>query len=354
MINIDYQLENQTNVQIPQKLIFGRTFTTHYFEMDYSPDNGWHNAKIKKYENIEISPASLVLHYGQSIFEGLKAYKHNDGKITMFRPDKNIERMNNSAKRMVMPSLDPEFILHAMKELIKVDKDWIPTAPGHSLYIRPVLFGFDPFLGVKPADTYKFFILLSPVGPYYATGFKPVSILATDKYVRAVRKGVGDCKTAGNYAASLLAQREAQQEGYSQVLWLDAIEQKYIEEVGTMNLFIQFENEIATAPLAGTILPGVTRMSVIQILKDWGYNVNERRVNIDEVVQAYKTGTLKEIFGTGTAAVISSVGKLKYKDDIMQFSQESAGELGTKLYDYLTGIHYGNSEDKYGWNFPVE
>ena len=322
--------------------------------MSYNPENGWNNAKIKKYEEMSISPAALVFHYGQAIFEGLKAYKQKNDKIILFRPDKNIERMNNSAKRMVMPQLDSDFVLHAMKELVKVEQDWIPTKPGHSLYIRPVMFGYDPYVGVRPANMYKFFILLSPVGPYYSEGFKPVKILTTDKYVRAVRKGVGDCKTAGNYAASLMAQQEAINEGYSQVLWLDAIEQKYIEEVGTMNLFMQFENEIATAPLGGSILPGVTRMSVLEILKDWGYNVQERRVSIDEVVEGYKTGKLKELFGTGTAAVISSIGRLKYHDEILQFSEDHAGELGTKLYNYISGIHEGTEEDKYGWNIPIE
>jgi len=248
-----------------------------------------------------------------------------------------------------MPEVEMDLALTALSELVKLEKDWIPTKEGHSLYIRPLMFATDPYIGVKPGDQYKLMIMLSPVGPYYPEGFKPVPILATDKYVRAVRKGVGDCKTAGNYAASLIGQKEAIKEGYTQVLWLDAIEQKFIEEVGTMNIFMQFKDEVATPMLTGSILPGVTRMSVIQILKDWGYNINERMVSINEVVESYNEGNLLEIFGTGTAAIISSVSKLKYHDKVMNFSDEHAGELGTKLYEEILGIQYGIREDKFGW-----
>lgn len=343
------EVEKTKDVHIPENLVFGKNFTTHYFEMDYETGKGWHNPTIKKFGNFSISPAALVFHYGQAIFEGLKAYKHDDGKIALFRPDENIKRMNRSAARLCMPELDIDLALTALKELVMLEKDWIPTKEGHSLYIRPLLFASDPYIGVKPGDMYKFMIMLSPVGPYYPEGFKPVPILATDKYVRAVRKGVGDCKTAGNYAASLLGQREAKKEGYSQVLWLDAIEQKFIEEVGTMNIFMRFKDEVVTPNLTGSILPGVTRMSVIEILKGWGYNMHERPVSIDEVVQGYKNGNLVEIFGTGTAAIISSVSKLKYRDDVLQFSDEHAGELGTKLYEEILGIQYGKHEDKFGW-----
>ncbi len=336
-------------VEIPEKLVFGKIFTDHIFEMDYNNEKGWHNPTIKKYGDFSMSPAAMVLHYGQAIFEGLKAYKHSNGKIALFRPEKNFERLNKSARRLCIPEIDIEFALKALKELIKLEQNWIPTKPGHSLYIRPLIFANDPYIGVKPSDTYKFMIMLSPVGPYYPEGFKPVPILVTDKYVRAVRKGVGDCKTAGNYAASLLAQREAVKEGYTQVLWLDAIEQKYIEEVGTMNIFIRFKDEIATPMLTGSILPGVTRMSVLEILKDWGMNINERMISIDEVSEAYKNNSLVEIFGTGTAAIISSVSKLKYNETIMQFDENNAGELGTKLYEEILGIQYGTKEDKFGW-----
>ena len=351
MAEINFELEERTTkVELPENLIFGRTFTDHVFEMDYDEAlGGWHSPTIKKYSNLNLSPAAMVLHYGQSIFEGLKAYKQVDGRIALFRPEKNIERLNNSARKMCIPEVDSDLVLKALLELVKIDQHWIPTKKGHSLYIRPVMFATDPFLGVRPGNNYKLIIMLSPVGPYYPEGFKPVPILATDKYVRAVRKGVGDCKTAGNYAASLAAQREARKLGYTQVLWLDAIEQKYLEEVGTMNIFVHFENEVATPPLQGTILPGVTRNSVLQILRDWGYNVNERRIHIDEILSGYKNGNLKELFGTGTAAVISSIGKLSYNDELLNFNSEEAGELGLKLYEEITGIQYGRVDDRYNW-----
>ncbi len=342
-------------VEIPQDLVFGRTFSDHFFEVDYDPaKGGWHNPTIKKMDDVSLSPAAMIFHYGQGIFEGLKAFKQEDGKVAMFRPDKNIERMNNSATRLCMPTIDPELFIEALKELVKIDKDWIPTKPGYSLYIRPLMIATDPFLGVRPSEYYKFLIMVGPVGPYYPQGFKPVPIMVTDKYVRAAAKGVGACKCAGNYAASLMAQKEAQKEGYSQVLWLDAIEAKYIEEVGTMNIFIHMKEEIVTPRLTGSILPGVTRMSVIQMLKDWGYNINERDISIDEVVEAHKAGNLFEIFGTGTAAIISSLSKLKYNDLLINFSDEEAGELGTKLYNSILDIQYGKVEDKYNWMTIVE
>jgi len=351
MDELIYELESsQEEIKIPENLIFGRTFTTHVFEMDYIADEGgWKNPKIKKFSNVDISPAALVFHYGQAIFEGLKAYKQENGDIVMFRPEKNLERLNNSARKMCIPEIDIDFILKAMTELVKIEKDWVPNKPGHSLYIRPVVFATDPFLGVKPGDNYKFIIILSPVGPYYPEGFKPVPIMVTDKFVRAVRGGVGDCKTAGNYAASLLAQKEAKKLGFTQVLYLDALEQKYIEEVGTMNMFVQFKDEVATPRLSGTILPGITRMSVLEILREWGYNVNERDIALEEIIDAYNNGNLVELFGTGTAAVISSISKLKYNDVELKFSDEHAGELGTKLYDELTGIQYGRIEDRHNW-----
>lgn len=341
-------------IELPEQLIFGRTFTDHVFEMDYDPDKGWYKPTIKKKSNLDLDPAAMALHYGQAIFEGMKAYNYTDGKIALFRPEKNFERLNNSNRRLCIPEIDIDLVMEALFELIKIDKEWIPTKEGHSLYIRPFVFANEPSLGVRPANQYKFIILLNPVGPYYPQGFKPVPIMATDEYVRAVRKGVGDCKCAGNYAASLIAQREAQKEGYGQVLWLDAIEQKYLEEVGVMNIFVSLKNEIATPMLTGSILPGITRMSVIQILKDWGYNMNERMISIDEIVDAYDQGNLFEMFGTGTAAVISSISKLKYKDKIMEFNEKEAGELGTKLYNEITGIQWGKIKDKYGWIKFVE
>ncbi|MCF8268139.1 MAG: branched-chain amino acid aminotransferase [Ignavibacteriales bacterium] len=351
MISIDYQIvKRESKVELPEKLLFGRMFSDHMFEMDYDEaKGGWYKAAIKKYGPISVNPAAMALHYGQEIFEGLKAYIRDDGRVALFRPKKNMERMNNSAKRLIMPEFDGEFVLNAIKELISIDRDWIPRKPGHALYIRPMMMSTDPYLGVRPSETYKLIVILSPVGPYYPEGFKPVPIMATDKYVRAVRKGVGECKAAGNYAASLAAQKEAREQGFTQVLWLDAIEQKYIEEVGTMNMFVHFKDEVATPALSGSILPGVTRNSVIQILKDWGYNVTERKIAIQEVIEGYKSGRLMELFGSGTAAVISSIGRLKYGDILLQFSEEEAGELGRKLYKEITDIQYGRIEDRFGW-----
>ncbi|MFA5805897.1 MAG: branched-chain amino acid aminotransferase [Melioribacteraceae bacterium] len=343
-------LERETKVILPENLVFGKIYSDHMFEIDYDEDlGGWHNPTIRKFGNIELSPAAMVLHYGQTIFEGLKAYKQVDGRIALFRPEKNVERLNRSAKRMCIPEIDPNLVLQALLELVRIDKDWIPTKPGHALYIRPVLFASEPLLGVRTSENFKLIIMLSPVGPYYQEGFKPLPILATNKYVRAVRKGIGEAKTAGNYAASLMGQQEAKKEGYSQVLWLDGIEQKYLEEVGSMNIFVQFKNEVTTPMLTGSILPGITRMSVLQILKDWKYNATERMISIDEVINAYKKGELIEIFGTGTAAIISSVSKLKYNENLLLFNDKEAGELGTKLYNELSGIYYGTIEDRHGW-----
>ncbi len=353
-INIE-TIEKESKVVLPEKLLFGRTFTDHMFEMDYdSALGGWHNPTIKKLHQLSIHPAAMVFHYGQALFEGLKAYKQEDGHIALFRPEKNVERLNRSAARLSMPEIDPDLALEAITELVRIDKEWIPTKPGYSLYIRPFMIATEPCFGVRPAENYKFIIMLSPVGPYYPEGFKPVPIMVTDRYVRAVRKGTGEAKAAGNYAAGLVAQVRAHDEGYTQVLWLDAIEQKYIEEVGAMNIFIRFKDEVATPMLSGSILAGVTRMSVIQLLKDWNYNVTERAISIDEVIDAHKKGTLLEVFGTGTAAVISSVSKLKYNDTIIKFSDTEAGKLGTKLYEELTGIQYGKIKDRYNWITYVE
>ncbi|MBP1683385.1 MAG: ilvE, partial [Ignavibacteriaceae bacterium] len=309
METIQFNLkERKTKVILPEFLGFGKIFTDHMFEMDYNEKNGWHNAAIRPVEDLQIHPASMFIHYGQAVFEGLKAFRQESGDLVVFRPDKHFARLNNSSRRVCIPEIDVDFAIEALKELINIDKDWIPTKQGDSLYIRPFIFGSDPFLGVKPAKEYKLILLLSPVGAYYPEGFKPVKILVTDEYVRAVRKGLGDCKTPANYAASLLAGQEAVKRGFTQVLWLDGVEQKYIEEVGTMNIFINLKNEIVTPKLNGSILPGVTRRSVIEILKEWKLNIVERDITIDEVVNAYDKGNLIGLFGTGTAAIISSVG----------------------------------------------
>ncbi len=334
---------------LPQELGFGKYFTEHIFEMDYNSEKGWHNPAIRPLTELSLHPATMFLHYGQGIFEGLKAFKTINGEIVIFRPEKHIERLNNSARRICIPEVDPHFLLHAINELINVEKDWIPTKQGESLYIRPFVFGSDSFLGVKPASNYKLIIILSPVGAYYAEGFKPVKILVQDQYVRAVNKGLGACKTPANYAASLLAAEEAHKKGFTQVLWLDGIEQKYIEEVGTMNIFVNFKDEIATPKLTGSILPGVTRDSVIHILKDWGLNVTERLISIDEVVTEYKNGNVKGVFGTGTAAIISPVGLLNYKGLEMFFNNGEPGELDIRLFNEITSIQLGKIEDRHGW-----
>jgi branched-chain amino acid aminotransferase len=355
MEKINYKLKQRTNeVKIPENLGFGKIFTDHMFVMDYNENKGWHNPVIQPMENLSLHPATMFFHYGQGIFEGLKAFKTIDGEPVIFRPEDHIKRFNNSARRLCIPEVDPEFLLNAIVELIALEKEWLPSKKGEAIYIRPFIFGADPYLGVKPSSTYKLIIMLSPVGAYYAEGFKPVKILVQNDFVRAVRKGMGECKYPGNYAASLLAQEEAHEKGFTQVLWLDGIEQKYIEEVGTMNIFIRFKDEIATPELSGSILPGVTRLSVLNILKDWGMNTAERLISIDEVVSEYDKGNVLEIFGTGTAAIISSVGLLNYKDKDLTFGKGEPGELAVKLFDEITAIQYGEKEDPYNWLTYVE
>lgn len=346
--------EREEKIILPEKLGFGQIFTDHVFEMDYNPKIGWHNPTIKPIESLPMHPATSFIHYGQTIFEGMKAFKTITDEVVLFRPDVHIQRLNNSARRICMPEVDVDFVVEALKELVAIDSNWIPAKRGEALYIRPFMFGTDPALGVRPSFDYKFVIVLSPVGAYYPEGFKPVKILVQDDYVRAVRKGLGECKTAANYAASLLATQEAAKKGFTQVLWLDGVEQKYLEEVGTMNIFVNFKNEVATPNLNGSILPGVTRRSVIQILKEWNMNIVERPISIDEVISSYEKGDLLGVFGTGTAAIISSVGWLTYKDKNMILNNGQSGELDTKLFNELTGIHRGEKEDEHGWICKVE
>lgn len=329
------------------KLGFGKCFTDHMFVMDYTVGKGWHDAKIVPYGPLELDPSASVFHYGQEVFEGMKAYKIKNGDVQLFRPDENFKRLNISNERLCIPQIDVDFCIDAVKQLVNIDKDWIPQSEGTALYIRPFIIGCEAVLGVHPAHNYKFVIILSPVGSYYASGLAPVKIFVESNYVRAVRGGMGYAKTGGNYAASLKAQQDA--EGFSQVLWLDGVERKYIEEVGAMNVFFVIGDEIVTPALQGSILPGITRKSCIQILKSWGYNVNERKLSIFEVEEAAKNGSLKEMFGTGTAAVISPVGELKYKDDIIKIGDNKIGEITQKLYDALTAIQRGEAEDKFGW-----
>lgn len=333
---------------------FGRHFTDHMFTMDYDPQKGWHSPRITPYEPLLLDPATAVFHYGQAVFEGLKAYRSPEDKVLLFRPEKNMERINISNDRICIPQIDVDFCVEALKKLISMEKDWVPSAPGTSLYIRPFIIATEPFLGLRPATTYKFIIILSPVGAYYPQGIKPVNIWVETEYVRAVRGGTGYTKTSGNYSGSLKAQVEAAKKGYIQVLWLDALEKKYIEEVGSMNVFFKISDEIVTPKLEGTILPGVTRDSVIHLLKHWGYNVSERKISIQELFEAYKEKTLKEAFGTGTAAVISPIGELGWNGEHIDIGQGKIGELTYKLYNTLTGIQTGNLKDDFGWTVEVE
>ncbi|WP_028510349.1 branched-chain amino acid aminotransferase [Ruminococcus sp. NK3A76] len=336
------------------KLGFGHIFTDHMFVMNYDAGQGWHDARIVPYGEISLSPASMCLHYGQEIFEGLKAYRTADGTVQLFRPDENYKRMNNSADRMVIPKIDEEFMIEATKKLISIEKDWVPHTDGASLYIRPFIIATDPYVGVKPADHYLFFIILSPSGPYYSTGLDPVKIYVEQKYVRAVRGGTGFAKTAANYAISLKGQDEAHNQDYEQVLWLDGVEQKYIEEVGSMNIFFVIDGEVITPELTGSVLPGITRKSALDVCKAKGIKATERRITIQEVAEAYDAGKLDEVFGTGTAAVISPVGHLKWGDKVMTINDNKIGPISQMLYDTMTGIQWGKIEDTFGWTVKID
>jgi branched-chain amino acid aminotransferase len=335
------------------KLGFGKVFSDHMFMMDYDKGQGWHDARIVPFGEISLSPASLVFHYAQEIFEGLKAYRTAEGKIQLFRPEENAKRLNASAKRLVIPEIPEDDILHAIKELVKTDADWVPRSEGASLYIRPFIIATDPSLGVRAADHYRFMIIASPSGAYYETGMNPVGIYVENNYVRSVKGGMGYTKTGGNYAASLIGQVEAHEQGYSRVLWLDGVERKYVEEVGSMNIFFVINNEVITPELQGSILPGVTRKSVLELCRNRGIKTAERKISIDEVADAYDKGLLSEIFGTGTAAVISPVGTLKYNDKIMTLNGNKTGPISQELYDTLTGIQYGKIKDEFGWTLPI-
>ncbi len=336
------------------RLGFGNYYTDHMFLMNYDEGKGWHDPRIVPYGPIELDPAAMCLHYGQEVFEGLKAYRTEDGRILLFRPDRNMARLNSSNERLCIPAIDEAFAVEAIKKLVSVDQDWIPTAEGTSLYIRPFIFATEAQVGVHPAQELLFAIILSPVGAYYPEGLNPVKIYVEDKYVRAVRGGTGYTKTGGNYAASLKAQDEAEKVGYTQVLWLDGVERKYIEEVGTMNVFFVIDDEIVTPELQGSILPGVTRMSCIELLKKQGYKVSERRLSIEEVAEAADAGKLKEAFGSGTAAVISPIGELKWDEKVMTINNGEIGTISQHLYDTLTGIQWGKLPDPYGWTVEVK
>ena len=356
MLNIKYELKTERKAKPDwNSLGFGRYFTDHLFIMDYDKGMGWHDARIVPYQNLSLDPACMVFHYAQEMFEGLKAYRTPDGKVQLFRPDKNIERMNNTNTRLCIPQLDPADVLDALKALVSVEKEWVPTADGTSLYIRPFIIATDVQLGVHPSKSYKFMIILSPVGSYYPEGIKPVKIFVEREYVRAVKGGTGYAKVGGNYACSLIGQEKAEQMGYSQVLWLDGIEHKYIDEVGAMNVFFVIDGTVVTPALEeGNILPGVTRASCIQLLESMGYKVEQRKLSLDEVIDAYKNGKLDEAFGTGTAAVVSPMGLLDTGDLKMTINGGEIGPVAQKLYDTLTGIQWGKIEDSFGWTVKVD
>jgi len=336
------------------KLGFGKVFTDHMFIMEYDHERGWHDARIVPFGDISVHPASTVFHYGAEIFEGLKAYRTPSGDVQLFRPLENIRRMNNSAERMCLPELDEQFALKALETLVSIDRDWVPSEPNTSLYLRPFMFGNDAFLGVHTVNNSTFVIIASPVGSYYKEGLNPVSIMIETEDVRAVRGGTGYAKCGGNYGASFRAGKKAEEKGYSQVLWLDGVERKYIEEVGAMNVMFKVGDEIVTPALTGSILPGITRKSCIELLRDRGYKVSERLFSVDELREACASGELKEAWGCGTAAVVSPIGHLVIGDEIFTINNNEIGAVTQELYDTLTGIQWGRLEDKFGWIHPVK
>lgn len=327
---------------------FGTVFTDYMFSSQYTPEHGWETPSIIPYRNLELSPALQSIHYGQSVFEGLKAYKDGDD-ILLFRPEENFKRLNRSLERLSMPTINEDEALKALRELLHLEREWVPEGPGQSLYIRPFVFADEPFLGVRPSRTYRFLIILSPVAGYSGAVLDPTSIYVEDEYVRAVRGGIGNAKAAGNYAASLLAQQKANNLGYEQVLWLDGVEQEYIEEVGSMNFFFVRNNEIVTPALNGSILEGITRKSIIELAEYKGYTVREERIHIDEFLQGVKDGSISEVFGAGTAAVISPIGRMNIHDTDYIINDNQAGDVAKDLYNHYTGIQYGRLEDPFGW-----
>ena len=330
-------------------LVFGKSMTDHMFIVDYDEGQGWHDPRIVPYGPLQIDPAAKVLHYAEEIFEGLKAYRTADGTIQMFRPLDNIARMNKSAERLCLPQIPEELALAGITELVKLERDWVPHEEGTSLYIRPFMIGTDPALGVHSSHHVQYIVIVCPVGAYYPEGLAPVKIYVESEDVRAVKGGTGMAKTGGNYAASLRAGDRAEKQGYSQVLWLDGVHRKYIEEVGAMNVMFKVNGKILTPDLNGSVLDGITRRSCIQLLKDWGYEVEERRISYEELFQAAEDGTLEEAWGTGTAAVVSPIGELAMEGKKVTISGNQIGELTQKLYDNLTGIQWGRLADPHNW-----
>jgi branched-chain amino acid aminotransferase len=331
------------------QLGFGRLFTDRMLLAEWRADTGWCDARIEPYAPFVLDPACLVFHYAQEIFEGLKAYKWPDGTVALFRPEMNLRRFNRSAERMCMPQVPEDLFLDGINQLVQLENAWIPTSSGTSLYIRPTMIAVEPVLGVKPSDHYYFYVILSPVGAYYASGFTPVKIMVEDSYVRATAGGTGDAKTGANYAASLKAGLEAKKRGYDQVLWLDGVHRRFVEEVGAMNMFFAYDNRVVTAPLTGSILDGITRDSVLKLADTLGFTFEEKPLDIEGLMADIKSGWVKEAFGSGTAAVITPVGSLCYQDDCLTVGDGGVGKLTQKLYDTLTGIQYGQIADKFGW-----
>ena len=335
------------------KLGFGKIFTDHFFTMKFNQKKGWHDAAIEPYRMLSLDPSAMCLHYGQEVFEGMKAYRGKDDSIYLFRPEENFKRLNTSAERLCMPEVEIDVIMEALKKLVILDKDWIPHDSGTSLYIRPTIIATEAAVGLHASSEYLFFIIVGPVGAYYPEGFSPTKIYVSEEYVRSVRGGIGYCKAAGNYAASLYASKLAGEMGYTQVLWLDAVERKYIEEVGTSNIFFVIGEELITPPLSGSILPGVTRDSVIQIARSWEFNVSERQLSIDEIIAASANGSLKEAFASGTAAIISPVGQIYYKGKEHIINSGKTGHLTERLYNEILQIQYGEKEDPFGWRIKI-
>ena len=336
------------------KLGFGRVFTDHMFTMTYHSSRGWYDPAVRPYEDLSLDPAAMCLHYGQLIFEGMKAYRGKNGEIYLFRPGENIRRMNESARRLCMPTLDPEVFLEGLKKLVLLEKDWIPKSSGASLYIRPTMIATEAALGVHPADAYLFYIIVGPVGAYYPEGFSPTKIYVVEEYVRSAPGGIGYCKAAGNYAASLMASAMAVEKGYTQVLWLDAVNRKYVEEVGTSNIFFVIDGELITPPLGGTILPGVTRDSVLRIARAWGLKVSERLLSMEEILAACQNGSLQESFASGTAAIVSPIGQICYQNREYAINEGRTGSLTERLYEEILRIQYGEKEDPFGWRMRID
>ena len=337
------------------KLGFGRVFTDHMFTMEWDKGRGWHGAKIVPFGYLSIHPSSTVLHYGSEVFEGLKAYRQTGtGRIVLFRPEENFKRINRSALRMGLPELDVDFAIESLKMLVALEADWVPHGEGTSLYIRPFMIGDDEHLGVHGVEHVRYYVILSPSGSYYAAGINPVDIMIEDEDVRAVRGGTGEAKCGGNYGASVRAGDRAEQKGYSQVLWLDGVERKYIEEVGSMNIMFKIAGKVCTPVLNGSILPGITRKSILELLRAGGEEAEERRISLEELIAAAENGTLEEAWGCGTAAVVSPVGRLAYGDKLYTINGGKIGPVTQRLYDTVTGIQWGKLPDKLGWIVPVE